>query len=116
MAKTEIIMKVGAEGGDLKILGRRTRDGGWEFSSGMVDQSLMLIDEGEPVKRQSRWVEKLSDALAELDRYPWAKLYPLVLHPEFRAEVLAEVRKRLEQLPGDMDARTLERWEHCESA
>jgi len=40
------------------------------------------------------WVPNWPEALAQLDRYPWAELYSLFVHPEFRALVADELQKK----------------------
>lgn len=43
---------------------------------------------------QSESVNSFHEALDLLDKYPWFRLHPVHVHPEFLDEVFFEVRKR----------------------
>jgi hypothetical protein len=94
-----IIVHVGAEGGDVKLVGRRTMEGSWEFRQITNDSSWAMLEEemdpNPPPEPTPIWVSTWGEAMALLDRYPWAQLYPLSVHAEFRADVLVEVTQRL---------------------
>ncbi len=93
---TLVVMAVGAEGGSLRLVGRLT-SGGWRYRYTLVDQSAGWLDEGDAEScRQSPWVDSWRDALAQLDRYPWARLHPMTVHPAFTTRVLDAARRRLE--------------------
>lgn len=47
MSMQEIILQVGAEGGDLTLYGSRTASG-WLFTLSVYDCTPLLLDEGEP--------------------------------------------------------------------
>lgn len=115
MSNEEIIVQVGAEGGDVTLYGVRTDDG-WLFSLNVYDCSLLLLDEdegGAATQYRSSPVTSWSDALALLDRNPWATLHPLAVHPEFRKKVWNEVQRRLGR--NEDDHRALTKWrEICE--
>ena len=100
-----VVMAVGAEGGSLRLFGQRTT-GGWRYRYTLVDQSAAWLDEGDAEsRRQSPWVDSWRDALAQLDRYPWARLHPMTVHPAFTTRVLDAARRRLEN-----NQSLLDRW------
>jgi hypothetical protein len=116
MSNEEIIVKVGAEGGDLTLYGARSGNG-WLFSLNVFDCTSLLLDEddggGPAIQHRSSPVISWSDAIALLDRYPWAKLHPLAVHPEFRKKVWNEAQRRLDHNGDNHGA--LNRWrEICE--
>lgn len=104
----EIILQVGAEGGDLSLYGRRTPSG-WEFMREVVDQTAAMLDE-PTIQHQSETVTTVAEALCLLDRYPWHRLYPLKVHPEFRVLILEAAHARITK-EGGSALRGLERWE-----
>ena len=94
-----VIVHVGGEGGTIKLLGRRGSDQLWEFRRVSSDSSWAMLDE-EPNSRpppapEPMWVATWNEAIALLDRNPWAQLVPLSVHADFRDEVLFEVTRRL---------------------
>lgn len=92
MEKREIIIQVGAEGGCITLYGMRT-DQGWNFRQDVNDQTPEMLNEAAiqyTLAGGSSW----QYALKLMDQYSWHKLYPLEVHPEFRAMVLEEVRSR----------------------
>ena len=95
--KPEIIVEVGAEGGTLTLVGQRTARK-WSFSMLRDESTLKEFDEdlcGDELIGHSETVVGFAAALGLLDQYPWAQLYPLRVHPEFRTLVFYEVAKRL---------------------
>ncbi|MDP3151462.1 MAG: hypothetical protein Q8N23_02250 [Archangium sp.] len=116
MSETELVLEIGAEGGGLKVF-RRKRGKAWEFSGQLRDQTPTFLNEddgaGPEIQRDFDWVATLDAALVQLDRYPWAQLYPIAIHPTFRLEVLAAVRQRLKGRQDD--ERGLRRWENARS-
>jgi hypothetical protein len=56
----------------------------------------------------SGWIDSLDRALALFDRYPWHRLYPLEVHPDFTPQVWAAVEERCRRR-GD-DVRSLDCW------
>ena len=108
----KIILRVGAEGGDLTLYGFR-RASGWLFSLSVYDCTPVLVDEGEPaIKHISSGVTLWADAIALLDAYPWAELHPLTVHPDFRKQVWNEVESRLDP---KRDEHYLDQWRRiCE--
>ena len=87
-----LVLKIGAEGGSLELLGLRL-DGGWTYEL-KVDE-VALLDEGAGSTRCEgglTWEE----ALAGLDRYPWRRLYTVFVHPEWEERI--EVARRTGEL------------------
>jgi len=94
-----LIVSVAGEGGGVRLMGRRDPESHWEFRRITNDSSWSMLEEDElnpnPPPPVVTWVPTWSEAVALLDRYPWAELHPLAVHPEFQAEVLVEVTRRL---------------------
>jgi hypothetical protein len=111
--KQEIILQIGAEGGDLTLYGSRTASG-WLFNLGVYDGTPLLLDDGEPaIQHTSSRVTCWTDAIALLERYPWTKLHPLRVHPDFRKQVWHEVESRLNH---ERDGDYLDEWRRiCET-
>jgi hypothetical protein len=106
MDKDEVVVEVGAEGGSIALIGTR-RDRGWTFSRSVNDWTPELIDE-EPIFHKSAEVDSWEAALRLLDKYPWETLYPLKVHPEFRARIWIAVQERL--AGNNENILKLERW------
>ena len=96
-----IILKVGSEGGSLTIYGLRMKNG-WLFSERVIEQTLELTDE-PPILAQSEPLREWEPMLQHLNRYPWHRLYPLQVHPEFGKLVYEAVQERFSSA-GDADA------------
>ena len=97
---TEVIARIGAEGGELTLIGQRTEEA-WRFRLETDDCSAEFLDEDDAAGlpsgvTASPWVNTWADAVALLDRYPWAELYPLAVHPEFHERVWEEVERRID--------------------
>ena len=91
--ESEVILEVGAEGGSVTLYGIHSHRG-WVFTRHSIDQSAAL-SLGEPVETSnSQTVASWAEALALLDSYPWHRLYPLQVHPEFRRAVFDAVKLR----------------------
>jgi hypothetical protein len=101
-SKIETILEIGAEGGSLTLFGRKVPNGSWQFCMERNESILKDLLSEEDLEgmtddefyKKTGWVASFSQALDLLSRYPWHKLYPLKMHPEFRDVVLAEVEKR----------------------
>jgi hypothetical protein len=108
-------VRVGAEAGDLTLYGARTGNG-WLFKLNVCDCTPLLLDDdeaGPATQQRSSPVTSWADAIALLDRYPWAKLHPRAVHAEFRQKVWSEVQRRLDH--GAEDDFALDRWHRiCE--
>lgn len=90
--RTEVIVKVLAEGGSVTLHGASTPNG-WVFYRDVRDQTPDLLDEPW-IEHSSMQVATWPAALELLDRYPWYRLYPKVVHPDFRGAVLEAVEER----------------------
>jgi hypothetical protein len=115
----EVIFEVMGEGGGVKLVGRRRPGGeGWEYRR--VAREMSYADYGEEgeahattvpaLPEEPVWVSTWSEALALMDRNPWAELHPRSVHPEFREEVLVEATRRLMEEPGVHSNRAISRW------
>jgi hypothetical protein len=96
MNENEVIVEIGGEGGSITLYGRRT-ESGWLFSRKVIDQTPLLLPEEFPegIQHKSSVVDSWEEALKLLDQYPWHRLYPLRVHPEFRQKIWVEVQRRL---------------------
>jgi hypothetical protein len=84
------------------ISGVRTAHG-WRFTRS-VDESIDDLS----TRNRSEPVDSWNAALSLLDKYPWHKLYPLEIHPEFRKQVWTAANERFE---GDGEPRSRSRLE-----
>ena len=111
---SEIIVETGAEGGSVTLYGIRL-GGGWVFSRQSIDHSAVFL--GETCERQdSQTVASWAEALALLDSYPWHRLFPLQVHPDFRGAVFDAVKVRYGNAEGS-DWNRLAEWKTlCEIA
>jgi hypothetical protein len=72
---------------------------------------LLLGDADTSLRSESDWVHGWDAALQLLDRYPWAMLHPLEVHPAFRDLVRAAVEMRLSKAAPSWHAeRVKEQW------
>jgi hypothetical protein len=92
-----VVLKIGAEGGAIRLIAQELTIGWrYRYRYSILDQTSLWLDEGDAkIRRQSAWVYDWSDALAALDRYPWAALRPLEVNTQFAGRVLEAVRERL---------------------
>jgi hypothetical protein len=90
----EIVLQVGAEGGCITLAVRRKAEE-TVYGLAIVDQTLEWIGEGDEISGSRGKAKTWRGALKLLDRYPWAHLYPLAVHPDFAAKVLQAVKRRL---------------------
>ena len=93
MRHWEVILELGAEGGSVALYGLETEEG-WVFSRSVSDWSPELIGE-ERIQHNSPLVDSWQAAIALLNDYPWQRLSPLMVHPEFSERVWTAVRNRL---------------------
>ena len=109
----EMVLQVGAEGGDVTLVGRRVPDGAWQFARVTEDQTEALFGAGgEAILAESAWVDGWEAGLELMDRYPWAMLYPLTVHPGFVDRVRVAVEERLlKQEPQPHVGRVRDKWE-----
>jgi hypothetical protein len=111
----ETIVSIGAEGGAVALFGFRDPHRGWRFTRGVRDQTPMLLDDdderGYPeIDQYCTWVKTWPEAMALLDRYPWAMLSGLEVHPEFRERIWIEVKYRLHGLDDRRAEDRRQRW------
>lgn len=112
-AQNVLILRVGAEGGDISLYGRRDSDGHWCFRQTVKDQTPMPLDEQEDdagTEKESIWVRSWSDAMRLLDRHPLVTLVPMKVDPEFRKQIWEEVDRRLAKQISTLTERSRERW------
>ena len=92
MGQPQVIVQVGAEGGKLTLYGLYTNEG-WVFMQKMFDQTPPEL--GDPsIQHRSGTVGSWPEALGLLGRYPWHRLHPLSVHPEFREPIWEAVLSR----------------------
>lgn len=91
-AGVETVLEVGADGGSIRLVCRQGRKGP-EFRVQTSESALFAGDPdlAPPVRP---WVESWEEVLGQLDRYPWAALHPLEVHPAFRDAVALAVKHR----------------------
>lgn len=104
----EVVLRVGASGGSLALLGQRQAEGSWLFvreRDESFHEDLLGPDERQGVNFRglSGVVSEFDDALELLNQYPWHKLFPIHVHPEFRRNVFEAVEKRFNLLGGRND-------------
>ena len=101
MKQNQVILEIGAEGGALTILGNPNPTGGWRFVAKRNEAAAfdMLSEEDQKDLQhydRSGSVDSLAAALRLFDRYPWHRLFPLEVHPDFQEEILDAVVARYE--------------------
>jgi hypothetical protein len=113
-----VILRAGAEGGDVTLIGRTTDMGTWAFARVTDDQTEALFGESgvpieaPPTPKSDDWVESWDDGLRLMDRYKWARLHPLYVHPAFVERVRVAVEERLANEPQDHWTESArEKWE-----
>ena len=113
-----VILQAGAEGGDVTLIGRTTDAGTWAFARVTDDQTEALFGETRdgvieaPSFENLEWAETWDDGLRLMDRYQWARLYPLYVHPAFAERVRVAVEERLANEPQDHWTESArEKWE-----
>lgn len=112
--KLEKIIVVGAEGGRITLFGRKREDGEWQFSRETDERTLMGMmpeddREGLCFYSESDVVSGWEAGLELISRYPWTRLYPLYVHPEFADRVMQEVLKPNDIF--DLNDHHLEYWQ-----
>lgn len=109
MDRVEIILKVGAAGGSLTLFGVKSPDGQWKFfqeCNEIAAYDLLSEEDRAGITPISRtpYMYSIEEALLSLCRYPWFKLFPMEVHPDFLDTILKEVKR----LGGHSQ---VERWE-----
>lgn len=96
----EAVLEVGSEGGSLTLIRERNGEAGWQFRMGRDESAIydLLSQEDRSeladYSGQTQCVNSFEDALKFLDQYPWFRLHPVYVHPEFITAVLFQVEKR----------------------
>lgn len=95
----EKIVEIGGEGGSITLWGARREEGAWAFRLVTDENGLVEMLGETPVSAQGdgRLVKTWRGALKLLARYPWKRLFPLYVHPDFTGLVATEIsRERLQ--------------------
>jgi hypothetical protein len=101
-----VVLHVGAAGGEIRLIAQELTTA-WRYRHTMLDQTALWLEEAESeIRRQSTWVYQWDDALAALDKYPWAELHPLAVNPQFADRVLAAAHQRLVKATSSLRARS----------
>jgi hypothetical protein len=94
-AKEITILRLGAEGGHLDLVGAADQSG-WRFQIHTDENTLLdLLTEEDAAELSpttaGRWVHSWHEVLDQLEtRYPyWRSLLPLQVEPAFRAAIIA---------------------------
>jgi hypothetical protein len=97
-AEPTVILEALAEGGFLTIVAFRAANS-WRFR--VVRDECTLADllsqedrQGMELRSESKWVDSWRAALALLDKYPWHRLYPGKVHPDFHQQIWAAAQER----------------------
>jgi hypothetical protein len=96
----EVVLKVSSEGGAVKLLREKTAAENYQFWIERDEAALSgLHKEDDSIgasefSSRSQRADSLDGAFVLLDRYPWHCLHPVEVHPDLRAEVLREVKRR----------------------
>jgi hypothetical protein len=112
-----VVLQAGAEGGDVTLIGQTTVAGAWSFARVTDDQTEALFgDSGveitpPPALKPEDWVDGWDEGLRLMDRYQWARLHPLYVHPAFMERVRAAVEERLADVDSESAERAREKWE-----
>jgi hypothetical protein len=64
-----------------------------------------------PALKPEDWVDGWDEGLRLMDRYQWARLHPLYVHPAFVERVRAAVEERLADVDSESAERAREKWE-----
>jgi hypothetical protein len=111
---SEVVLEVGSEGGSIAVL-RDERGGSgpfWvEIEESMAYDALSQADRDSvaPTSRSGR-AASFAEALEQLDRYRWAWLSPIRVHPAFRELVLSAVKTRINGCQDQASRIALDRW------
>lgn len=112
-----VVLQAGAEGGDVTLIGQTTVAGAWSFARVTDDQTEALFgDSGveitpPPALKPEDWIDGWDEGLRLMDRYQWARLHPLYVHPAFMERVRVAVEERLAGLDSASAKRAREKWE-----
>ncbi|MFL9913949.1 GIY-YIG nuclease family protein [Paraburkholderia fungorum] len=108
----ETILEIFAEGGSIRVFGER-REESWLFTLEVADNlaAMMCAD----ARQRACQTDSFAEVVRLLNPYPWHDLYPEVVHPEFRQDVMAALLCR--RGPGDPDSYAAKAWnDACDSS
>ena len=108
MKHNEVIVHVAGEGGSIALYGLRSEIG-WLFSREFIDPAI-AHEEESPIEARSKIVGSWPDALALLEKNPWYMLSPVLVHPEFRTDILKAVLAHDTRSQGN-EIRNRQKWE-----
>jgi hypothetical protein len=112
-AFAQTILKVGAEDGSVALRGLWTAKG-WRFLRAVRDWTPTLVDEAA-IEHESDFVSSWRGALQLMDRYPWHRLTPLRVHPEFAGQVWSAYERRSREPGAAADPERRDEWRRmCE--
>lgn len=91
------ILEVGCEGGSITLFGWKGDDGEWHFLREIDEGTLMDMmpkddQEGLCFYSKTEAVTGWSEALKLLYKYPWPRMYPLFVLPEFADLVMGALK------------------------
>lgn len=89
MKHNEVIVHVAGEGGSIALYGLRYKNS-WRFSRDFIDPAAGHQEEPLTAVR-SKVVDSWPDALSLLEQNTWCTLSPILVHPEFRTDILKAV-------------------------
>jgi hypothetical protein len=111
---SDVVLEVAGEGGSILLL-RKSKDNVQHFwvetdETALYEMLSETDQEGIPSGFISHPVSSFESALRQLDSYPWSRLSPVSVHPEYREAVLVAVRTRLNLNEQGESAAIWERW------
>ncbi len=113
-SQQEVVLEVGTEGGSVTLY-RTKKAHIWQF--GVITNEAATLDALSEDDRiglnpavEIQTVDSIDAALVCLDRYPWQKMIPLQIHPDYRDEILRAVRVRLSASSASTSGKCLPRW------
>jgi hypothetical protein len=107
MVLNDVILQAGGEGGSVALYGLRSGSD-WMFSLDFISP-VSGHDKTLPEDIAVTW----EGALALLDRYPWHRLVPVQLHPDFRDQIMDAMVRRYESDEGGSPP-ALQRWQEAD--
>jgi hypothetical protein len=98
------IIELAAEGGRITLYGWKDSDGEWRFQRDVNENALYNEDTVDlELQHSSNILPGWQGALELLSRYPWYRLLPKYVHPEFAEKTLDALRKAPEDHQSDID-------------
>lgn len=106
----ERLFEVGADGGSITVVGRLVENGQWSFLMTTDESTLkaFLDDIADEELYSECHAGSWEGLLEKVDRYPWAKLYPLgPFHKAFKDRIWEAAMAR------GVDEYCLHNWQEC---